>query len=279
MISAKRQHESHKVWISLYLNDELRSDEKILFMKKVARCKKCQEELRCFEDIRRTMTGAAKTTVAPSVYKPAVETLHRMHREDVFQHRLLHVNDAGQPSNAGFPFMRFALYGLLLLLVLTLPFLLIPDQWLPSKQIVRQSRVPDAVPSSEAAEEQAGIKEPIVRHVDQLKTDKFHPPVMDVTTPKSLKETIDIARMKPVPSPMEEQGILMDSATVVLLINYLSGNISNGRRLEVDLNCNGVTDAVDLAVLLNFNVDNITNEQLSRILEDKERRIRTKSVI
>jgi hypothetical protein len=238
-------HQEHKVFIARYLAEELAPADKIRFMKKVARCRHCQKELREFEEIRTEMRENNEETISSRTFAPAVETLRQLHLRDGFRERLLPDKKAAGGNFSLAPAFRLAGYGLMILVIISVPLLLHytgGSAETPLPEVVKTTSLPPEPAMANTPPEAAVVpSKPAIR-----------PPAPG-----------------PIPAATEEQGVILDSASLVLLTNYLSGNINQNNFEYVDLNHNGMIDAVDLAVILNFSVDNVTQSQLQKLLKVK----------
>ncbi|MBN2432094.1 MAG: hypothetical protein JXQ27_11490 [Acidobacteria bacterium] len=236
-------HHEHKVLLARYLADELSPADKIRFFKKVARCRTCQRELQDFEEIRSAMSPGDTPVPASRVFAPAVETLRRLHLRDGFRERLLPEEPAAARAFNPSPALRLAGFALMMLLIVTVPLVL-----------YYSGRPADVAPAAIT-----------VKTVESAPPDPGATASLPTVTPA--QPALRPPSANPIPSDTEARGVVIDSATLVLLTNYLSGNINRNNFRYVDLNHNGMVDAVDLAVILNFSVDNVTLPQLNKLLQ------------
>jgi|GEM_PF-4741524 len=241
----RNSHDEHKVMLARYLAEELSPAEKIRFMKMLARCRSCQRELQEFEEIRAGMNPEEPVIPVSKRYTSAVDTLRRLHLHDSFRERLLDDERDTTRTFALFPVLRVAGYALVMLLIITVPLM------------IYYSDGPADTPLRTVA----------TRSVESAAPDPVTP--LEPPPANTRRPTLRPPAAAPIPSVTEAQGIVLDSATLVLLTNYLSGNISQNKFNYVDLNQNGMVDAVDLAVILNFSVDNVTQQQLDKLLQSK----------
>lgn len=255
-----RHDERHQLAMGRYVQGDLTPSETVAFMKQVAHCPTCQEELPLLQEAAHAVESGEACPASREAFRDAVGTLHRMHSQDLFRRRLLLPLEEA-PSPFRLTAWRLSLAGgaaIALLAIVLLPHfgsVSVPSSPLPvSRTEVAAMTAPVPVPAAQA-------------------------PAAQVPAPAAapVRMAQKTRSLRPVDSPAEQKGLFLDSAQMVYMINYITGNIPQNDMRNVGFNGSGACDAVDLAVALNASVANVSGAELERLQHQAEQRVLLKS--
>jgi hypothetical protein len=220
------------------------------------RCSLCREKLHDLLEIHQLVGNEQPhQTADPRFYREAVQSLARLHRTDGFRLALLpdrpHFGHAFQPS------VRFALAAAAMVILLALPvFILLNPGDEVRPPVAGHAPTFQALPAAPAAISTPAAVPVATKSVPVAALSPAPAPKTAGVPPAAIPVCVP-----PSPAPAESADTALDSSQMVVMIHYLSGNISDGNSPVWDLNANGASDAVDLAMMLNLSVRNMSMQK------------------
>ncbi len=213
------------------------------------RCPLCREEVRLLAEAHEAAGQGQPAPADDRFYREAVQSLARLHRTDGFRQALLPAAPVSAPAFQ--PAFRYALAAAAAILLLVVPVLILvqekdgaPVRTAAHPPAVRTLSPAPAAPAPAVTAEQPAPAAPETR-------------IASAPAPRALPRAPKAA---PVPAVEPPQPPAVDSSQMVVMINYLSGNISDHGAPYSDLNSDGRSGAVDLAMMLNLSVQNIPTQ-------------------
>ena len=208
------------------------------------RCPHCREEFRLLAEAHEASGQGQAAPADDRFYREAVQSLARLHRTDGFRQALLPAAPRAVPAFQ--PAFRYALAAAAAILLLVVPVLILVQD--KDGAPVRTVANPPAVRSLPPA---PSAPSPSVKAV------KPAAPAPEARIAAAARPRARKAAPLPVPAAEPPKSPAVDSSQMVVMINYLSGNISDHGAPYSDLNDDGRSGAVDLAMMLNLSVQNI----------------------
>lgn len=250
---------SHRSLLARYEEGKLNTSDQIRFMEIFAGCARCREAVRQFDETRQSGAAGTEPPVSSTTFQPAVETLFRMHRDRVFQRRLLPPEPV-TPRFALFPqpVMRYAMAAAMML-VIGLALISFRDSN-PGPQIPAVPGESTVITANRPSGTVTGG--PAIAETRPAPVSVQSAPRLAPAAPVAVKKTAVVRTRQPIAPPSDAQGVVIDSAKIVTMINYLSGNLPVERRVGLDFHPGGRPDAVDLTLILNLSVGNDSLEQM-----------------
>jgi hypothetical protein len=214
-----------------------------------SRCPHCREEFRLLAEAHEAAGQGQPAPADNAFYRHAVQSLARLHRTDGFRKALL---PGGSPAVHSFqPAFRYALAAAAAILLLVVPVLILvqekdgaPVRTAARPAAIRTLPATPPAPAPSVMAEQPAAAAPVAR-------------VAAVPAQRTRPRTHN-APGRPAPAPEPSRLAAVDSSQMVVMIHYLSGNISDGGAPYSDMNDDGRSGAVDLAMMLNLSVQNIS---------------------
>lgn len=213
------------------------------------RCPHCRQEFRLLAEAHEAAGQGQAAPADDRFYREAVQSLARLHRTDGFRQALLPVAPMSAPAFQ--PVFRYALAAAAAVLLLVVPVLILVQE-------------KDGAPARTAAVPPAVRTQPATQPAPVLSVTPEKPaaaaPVARIAATQAPRALPRVPKAAPLPIPAAEppRAAAVDSSQLVVMINYLSGNISDHGAPYSDLNSDGRSGAVDLAMMLNLSVQNIS---------------------